>query len=211
MTEEPTPTFDLERLKALRAKATQGEWLNGERIMPDDRCDALRYEEHADIYRVTEDGNCNIACATFDAGDADFVVALVNAFPAMVEELERLRRTDGSGCPCKHTTPCNPRCTCVMPGSSSGCARCCSYGSKEQQRAMAERLAALVRDLEEQRDYFRSRSLALEASAVPATGGIPNSFLQAARDASSILDVLEDPNGPASERLFPELMKKADE
>lgn len=46
-------------------------------------------------------------------------------------------------CPCAHTTPCHDRCTCVNPISSSGCRRCCSYGSDEQQRAAAERLAAL--------------------------------------------------------------------
>lgn len=44
-------------------------------------------------------------------------------------------------CPCKHLkTPCIERCTCVNPFSSSGCLNCCTYGSKEQQLAMAEHL-----------------------------------------------------------------------
>lgn len=47
------------------------------------------------------------------------------------------------GCPCLHTTPCHERCTCVMSLSSSGCSRCCSYGSAEQQAAMAARLSGL--------------------------------------------------------------------
>ena len=47
-------------------------------------------------------------------------------------------------CPCLHTTPCQPRCTCVHGGSSSGCYRCCSYGSKEQQKHAAERLAKKI-------------------------------------------------------------------
>ena len=47
-------------------------------------------------------------------------------------------------CPCLHTTPCHPRCTCMMSLSSSGCWRCCSYGSREQQRAMAELLASRI-------------------------------------------------------------------
>ena len=47
-------------------------------------------------------------------------------------------------CPCLHTTPCHDRCTCVMPFSSSGCLRCCTYGSAEQQSAKARRLAALI-------------------------------------------------------------------
>jgi hypothetical protein len=48
------------------------------------------------------------------------------------------------GCPCLHTTPCHDRCACVMPTSSSGCSRCCAYGSPEQQRAMAILLAAAL-------------------------------------------------------------------
>ena len=47
-------------------------------------------------------------------------------------------------CPCKHIMPCHPRCSCMMPLSSSGCWRCCSYGSKEQQRLMAEKLASRI-------------------------------------------------------------------
>lgn len=46
-------------------------------------------------------------------------------------------------CPCVHTTPCHDRCTCIMSFSSSGCHRCCTYGSDEQQRAMAEHLAKM--------------------------------------------------------------------
>lgn len=49
-------------------------------------------------------------------------------------------------CPCLHTTPCHPRCTCVNPVSSVGCRRCCSYGSKAQQVAQGERLARLHAD-----------------------------------------------------------------
>lgn len=50
-------------------------------------------------------------------------------------------KSEERACPCLHTTPCDPRCTCVMPASSSGCLRCCTYGSPEQQRSMAEWLA----------------------------------------------------------------------
>ena len=46
------------------------------------------------------------------------------------------------GCPCLYTTPCQPNCTCVMPFSSRGCERCCSYGSLEQRQAKAQALAA---------------------------------------------------------------------
>jgi hypothetical protein len=47
-------------------------------------------------------------------------------------------------CPCLHTTPCTPNCTCVNGFSSFGCRRCCAYGSKEQQVAQAEQLARLI-------------------------------------------------------------------
>ncbi len=47
-------------------------------------------------------------------------------------------------CPCRYTTPCHLRCTCVLPISSWGCLRCCSHGSHEQRVAKAERLAAAI-------------------------------------------------------------------
>lgn len=47
-------------------------------------------------------------------------------------------------CPCFHTVPCDPRCSCIHPHSSRGCARCCAYGSAEQQRLRAEHLAELI-------------------------------------------------------------------
>lgn len=47
-------------------------------------------------------------------------------------------------CPCQHMTPCHPTCTCVVPVSSRGCQRCCTYGSPAQQRQQAERIAALL-------------------------------------------------------------------
>lgn len=45
-------------------------------------------------------------------------------------------------CPCLHTTPCHPYCTCAVRTSSRGCLRCCTYGSRDQQRQMAEHLAS---------------------------------------------------------------------
>lgn len=47
-------------------------------------------------------------------------------------------------CPCLHTAPCSPNCTCVHGGSSRGCSRCCSYGSNEQQQRKAEWLARQI-------------------------------------------------------------------
>jgi len=56
-------------------------------------------------------------------------------------------------CPCLHTTPCHDHCTCVRLASNSerpyelyvrSCSRCCTYGSPEQQRSAAERIAAAL-------------------------------------------------------------------
>jgi len=55
---------------------------------------------------------------------------------------KRIVELEGA-CPCKHIEPCRLNCTCANPTSSGGCSRCCSYGSKEQQKAMAERLSTL--------------------------------------------------------------------
>lgn len=49
-----------------------------------------------------------------------------------------------SGCPCLHTTPCSDQCSCAHRGMSAGCRRCASYGSTEQRRAAAERLARII-------------------------------------------------------------------
>ena len=56
-----------------------------------------------------------------------------------------------SSCPCVHTTPCDPDCTCVNPWMSRGCARCCSYGSLERRKLMAEHLARKDSELAEAR------------------------------------------------------------
>lgn len=47
------------------------------------------------------------------------------------------------GCPCLLVKPCNRSCSCVNPILSGGCSRCAKYGSLEQRKAAAERLAAL--------------------------------------------------------------------
>lgn len=49
-------------------------------------------------------------------------------------------------CPCLHIEPCDSRCTCIVPVSSRGCSRCCSYGNQSQQRAKAEWIAAAIKE-----------------------------------------------------------------
>ena len=79
-----------------------------------------------------------------DRANAAFIAA---ANPVIVSELvRRVRSREGTklACPCLHVTPCHERCTCVNPVSSSGCRRCCTYGSAEQRAAMAKRLADFI-------------------------------------------------------------------
>jgi len=76
-----------------------------------------------------------LRCAIHDERDPTGVCAC--------SDIVRALRLD-KACPCLYTTPCHDRCTCVMPLSSSGCRRCCAYGSVEQRSAMATRLAKVL-------------------------------------------------------------------
>lgn len=50
-----------------------------------------------------------------------------------------------NACPCLYAeVPCHNRCSCLLSLSSSGCRRCCSHGSVEQKREMAEHLAKVI-------------------------------------------------------------------
>ena len=71
------------------------------------------------------------------------IAALRHEVTDQAAEIKRLRETYGNGCPCRHTTPCQPNCTCAKSMMSHGCRRCCRYGSKQQQVAMAEHLAEM--------------------------------------------------------------------
>jgi len=57
-------------------------------------------------------------------------------------ENDRLRTE--RACPCVHIAPCHDRCACLNPLSSSGCRRCAKYGSREQQRSAAARIASAI-------------------------------------------------------------------
>lgn len=54
-----------------------------------------------------------------------------------------------NGCPCRLVTPCSINCSCADPLQSGGCERCAAYGSMEQRRSTAERLAGTPGTLSE--------------------------------------------------------------
>jgi len=70
------------------------------------------------------------------------LAALYGLVPRLVAALEAAE-ANASGCPCLFMEPCHPLCSCRIPLQSAGCARCCRYGSEEQQRSMARHLALL--------------------------------------------------------------------
>lgn len=59
----------------------------------------------------------------------------------MKKETPVRENKDLRACPCRYTTPCHKRCSCVTPASSVGCNRCCTYGSVEQRTARAIEIA----------------------------------------------------------------------
>lgn len=70
--------------------------------------------------------------------------------------------TIDDSCPCVHTTPCDERCTCVSPASSVGCVRCCRYGSDDQRRVAAERLARMPAEIELLRAALEANTFAFK-------------------------------------------------
>jgi len=100
-----------------------------------------------------DDGLCHPCAHNLAAGvvatraardKADEVIRELRAQLLNRTESNAMTMEDHKACPCLHTTPCGPGCTCVMPGSSNGCRRCCSYGSKERQKIKAIWLAQLI-------------------------------------------------------------------
>lgn len=75
-----------------------------------------------------------------DAGELEAIVA---PYITRASRTPLPEKTSGS-CPCLYTTPCQKDCTCIRPFMSHGCFRCASYGSQEQRRMKAEKLARLI-------------------------------------------------------------------
>ena len=77
-------------------------------------------------------------------------------------------RAAAKSCPCEIVEPCEKMCSCARPYMSGGCSRCCKYGSAEQQRVAAERLAtqaATIRGLTAELEAARRMTVDLLAVA----------------------------------------------
>lgn len=77
--------------------------------------------------QTPENCECHISDEVKHKGLRDFIATI-------------LPDDGGRACPCNYGEPCNERCTCVNPLSSTGCNNCCTYGSLEQREAKAKRL-----------------------------------------------------------------------
>ena len=98
---------------------------------------ALRERAIIECYYAGDTHSPTLTCPGCDK-QYKWSVALRDAARAEQQVLHR-------ACPCLHIEPCDPRCACVSPYSSRGCVRCCSYGSKEQQKSAAGYIAAAIR------------------------------------------------------------------
>ena len=76
---------------------------------------------------------------------------LLDRLKKLAEENKQLKEELDRACPCNYVEPCSPNCTCANPVMSGGCLRCCSYGSLDQRKAAAKRLAYII-------DYFNPAS-----------------------------------------------------
>lgn len=72
-------------------------------------------------------------------------IRFVHKYTRKAEKRLLAWRDEADGCPCLLTEPCSDQCTCVDSFSSRGCMRCCKYGSLEQRKAAADRLAQLIK------------------------------------------------------------------
>ena len=114
--------------------------------------DVLAYNDEASIDQIIE------AIEHYRSEARNYPELQLKLSDVRAENAELRQRADG--CPCRHTTPCSPNCTCVNRASSHGCSRCCRYGSPEQQRAQAERLVGRA---ETDVGWMRPRIAGLEA------------------------------------------------
>lgn len=116
----------------------------------------LRFATLETYAREIADVVCEWACSTEPAERPCYVcrakerVRLIEKYQAAekhggIKESEPCTtKPEVRSCPCLHTVPCQPGCTCSSPLSSVGCLCCCSYGSPEQQVVAAKRIANAV-------------------------------------------------------------------
>lgn len=135
--------YSVEEIEALRRHVEDTE-----RDLPEYVATTVRSPAPIDPRRREEIIRQKFRDATWSGSD---LRQLLEHYDVLLDTLaaERAARlvAEHRGCPCLHTAPCDPRCTCVNPASSRGCRRCCSYGSPQQQAARAEHLVAAEAEL----------------------------------------------------------------
>jgi hypothetical protein len=85
-----SPTPDTKRLRELLAKATPGPW-RAERIGEEESL--VHAPESAEQLAKRRDvGHACVFCDSHHAANAELIAAAVNALPALLDEIDRLRR-----------------------------------------------------------------------------------------------------------------------
>lgn len=143
---EPNVTDLIQRVRELDRAATPGEWRSSQPfelgIVGQDKP-----EQIPALVRVsghTEDGRrtTSFIAQVNHPEDGPFIAESRTLLVQLADACERMQAAQRF-CPCQIAdAPCHPRCTCVMPVSSSGCLCCARYGSEEQRKAMANMLVA---------------------------------------------------------------------
>ena len=72
-----------------------------------------------------------------------------SAWDAVKKWHDETKEKKTSGCPCTLVDPCGKNCSCSNSLLSGGCTRCCSYGSLEQRKAMAQRIVDMEEEFKE--------------------------------------------------------------
>lgn len=89
----------------------------------------------------------------------------------VIETATQIEQQQHYGCPCLHTTPCRDTCTCVNPVMSGGCSRCAAYGSDEQQKSAAEKIASILDNYQQQRERVEKLEVGIKNALARMLGG----------------------------------------
>lgn len=120
------------------------------------------------MYNALKQISAWLVCAAIETPEN-----MAKSFPDMLEIAENATKEVGEDqyftqvCPCTLADePCHPRCTCIMPVSSSGCLCCASYGSEWQRQSAANKIVNVLSPNRSRYDELRETHDALTQPAI---------------------------------------------
>lgn len=81
---EPITTEQIQELREREAKSTQGKWEEGP--------NGIDVQRHPEVVRNSDGGEFGV----LDYNDTLYIIALQNAAPTMLDEIERLRKVEAA-------------------------------------------------------------------------------------------------------------------